>query len=659
MFLLRSRASLLLSLWLGVPVAAQFTCTRNGSDETTCLATMGDDNQHCAWCTLSGFSFCLSEQAAEAMEQTLHAQCDHYGGSDDDSNTDDAAKSDDNVTPTDDSVPDNFWTCLQQKDQSSCDGLGCSWCTAETAGFSLCMAGPAAEQAALSKFFSCDKTEEEEKEAMSKIADPYDTSCVVAFLNDQTEEGCTSAVDQDEHACLWCSMAGMTNLCLTAEQADMGSSLGITCEPEEARIVAQIQVEAPITDTSCMVAFIRDHSPAGCTAAVDLGGAPCEFCPLPSGAMDLCLTGEQAAMLEQSGYACQDATQVAQKNVYDTSCLMTTFSGATDKDNCVTTVDEDGQACQYCNVGGMASVCLTSAQVDMASSYGVACADEKDAVQDDPYDTSCIMAFMQDQTEQGCVSATDEDGDACKYCTMQGALNLCLTESQADMAGGLGIDCGPSEVVAAAVEESNDFFDMSCVKSFVQDQTEEGCKQARDEDGAACKWCHTTQAGDICLTATQGDMAGQLGMWCDDSDKSENKAKDNVNLPADFWTCLQNYEETGCSAGCTWCDTSVGMGFCLSTPVADATKECTFFDCNFKEDKTEETDPYDPTCLAAGMGSDDAEDVCNSTVDSDGNTCVWCDAAGVFGLCMSAKQAATVGNYLQCDAAAAILTAVQ
>jgi hypothetical protein len=62
------------------------------------------------------------------------------------------------------------------------------------------------------------------------------------------------------------------------------------------------------------------------------------------------------------------------------------------------------------------------------------------------------------------------------------------------------------------------------------------------------------------------------------------------------------------------------------------------------------SDPYDAKCLGAGMGGDDAEQVCKSTLDSEGNGCIWCDAAGVFGLCVSADQASQVGNFLQCDA---------
>ncbi|GKZ00405.1 hypothetical protein MPSEU_000993500 [Mayamaea pseudoterrestris] len=707
---------LLLVLSISKSVSGQFKCTLNASDEDTCLKTVGDDDAHCAWCSLGGFAFCMSEQAAEAMEQTLHAECERFGDNDDDDSkksdddrvvppgaddvfpsTDDQAAADDDkhkpksdddaVTPTDDNVPDNFWTCLQEKDQTKCDNQGCVWCTAKSAGFSLCMAGPAAEQAEGSDFFECDNkniADETVIFAVDRLAtsltdtasDPFDATCVKAFLEEQTEEACTSTSDQDGDYCKWCSLAGMTNLCLTPEQADKGQALGITCLDFDASLVARGESEqaipalsAPLYDTACMMALLQDHSASGCASAVDSDGSPCEYCPILQGSLDLCLTSDQVSLLEQSGVSCEASeVEMLHDDPYDTSCIVSSLSGA-NKDACISTMDDGGKACRYCSVGGVASICLTDAQAELAGGYGLEC-DENTAagqLQDNPYDASCIMAYLQDQSEESCVSALDEDGDACQYCTLQGAVNLCLTPSQADIAGGLGVECNGRSVDAAAMAqdtplEANDIFDMTCVKAYLNDQSKDFCRSTMDGDGAVCKWCHTPQSGDICFTETQGDIASQIGMWCDDD---EMTAPDNsqVDIPDDFWTCLQNFDETGCSSSCTWCDTSVGMGFCLSTPVAQSTKECTFFDCNFKGEETVEanelvvasSDLYDPTCLGAGMGSDDAESVCNSTMDSSGSRCVWCNVAGVFGVCVSDDQASMMGDYLQCNSATPLI----
>ena len=63
--------------------------------------------------------------------------------------------------------------------------------------------------------------------------------------------------------------------------------------------------------------------------------------------------------------------------------------------------------------------------------------------------------------------------------------------------------------------------------------------------------------------------------------------------------------------------------------------------------------PYDPKCLTApsfATPDQTPEQACNSTRDSKGDMCVWCDAAGVFSLCLSHQQASDASPYLQCDA---------
>ena len=63
--------------------------------------------------------------------------------------------------------------------------------------------------------------------------------------------------------------------------------------------------------------------------------------------------------------------------------------------------------------------------------------------------------------------------------------------------------------------------------------------------------------------------------------------------------------------------------------------------------------PLDPKCLTAphqGSLDDDPRQICDSTTDSGGEeNCAWCDAAGVFGLCLSHGQAETASSYLDCD----------
>jgi hypothetical protein len=67
----------------------------------------------------------------------------------------------------------------------------------------------------------------------------------------------------------------MSNICLTKEQADYGSSLGITCDQ-----VATV-VDGPPYDITCIFAGFKSPTENGCLAAVDSDGASCEWCSLP------------------------------------------------------------------------------------------------------------------------------------------------------------------------------------------------------------------------------------------------------------------------------------------------------------------------------------------------------------------------------------------
>jgi hypothetical protein len=82
--MLFQKTSLLLLLSLASAVNSQFTCTISAQDDATCITTVGDDDDHCAWCSLSGFGFCVSETQAETFEQSIPGvDCDRYSGDDD------------------------------------------------------------------------------------------------------------------------------------------------------------------------------------------------------------------------------------------------------------------------------------------------------------------------------------------------------------------------------------------------------------------------------------------------------------------------------------------------------------------------------------------------------------------------------------------------
>eukprot|EP00527_Entomoneis_sp_CCMP2396_P001017 CAMPEP_0198144176 /NCGR_PEP_ID=MMETSP1443-20131203/13748_1 /TAXON_ID=186043 /ORGANISM="Entomoneis sp., Strain CCMP2396" /LENGTH=695 /DNA_ID=CAMNT_0043807529 /DNA_START=293 /DNA_END=2377 /DNA_ORIENTATION=+ len=695
------------------------------------------------------------------MEDNLPGtSCDRYSGGDDDvtPKDDDAVDpdTDDNVAPSDDSLPDDFWTCLQKSDSNACAAADCTWCVSNKYGFGLCMTGPTADSASNSDFFQCSATsdlgsspdqeieddsatdiscleaylEESSKEAcleasdsqgndceycdffgMGKlclnahqaqmssgvgvsceeeettvvsllrgvistaktIEDPLDTACVLSFLQDPTEEGCKNAVDSDGETCEFCSYQGV-DLCLNQEQAEAGEQFGMECEDSFNKVNVKVNVNDDPYDPTCALTFLENPTPDTCTSAVDEDGNPCKYCAL-QGALNLCLTEEQAEVGQSLGIECQDgkeaAVAVAVGDPLDTSCLMAVLNGGgvITPEDCEATVDSNGDACEFCSLPGiMDSMCLNEEQAQLIALISsdaqcgqqaidlVAVSDDGDDVQD-PYDPSCLLAYLASPTPDACKSAMDQDGQPCEYCTLQDSLNLCLNADQAGMGAAMGIECDVSQDEEEELEDSlfvsADVSDPSCLMAQLNkggQMLPEECTSTVDEDGDACEMC--TMQGiptPLCLTDMQAQVAAQFGGECGSAVVAaaamEEKKKNDVALPPDFLDCLKNYDQDDCdTSGCTWCDTGVGVGMCMADPAARAMSECDFFSCDTRSasasaaaankkgktvvlelaTKAENNNPIDPSCMAAGMGSDDAHSVCNDTMDSSGSkACVW------------------------------------
>jgi len=141
-----------------------------------------------------------------------------------------------------------------------------------------------------------------------------------------------------------------------------------------------------------------------------------------------------------------------------------------------------------------------------------------------------------------------------------------------------------------------------------------------------------------------------------------------------------SFKKNACarSAFCNWYQGTDALGFCFEKYVsetklqAERNIECT--DVNKNKQKSDADlyyaymgfirentggrkwrsldrlrDPFDPKCLNASSEDDDAAEICDSTIDSDGASCVFCSAAGVFSLCLSHAQAEAASQYLDCD----------
>jgi hypothetical protein len=352
-----------------------FTCTLSATDEPSCLDVKDDDGSDCVWCSLSSFGFCVGEAQAEKMEQSIPGvACDRKSdpGNDDavpPPPTDDAVPPPptDDVTPppppTDDTVPDNFWECLQDKNSKECSKDGCTWCNTK-GGFGLCLTGPTAESATQSTWFDCNSTaagmmEQDQEEYDEDVKDPNDTACLLAYLQNPTEEGCHAAVDGAGDACEFCNLNGALPVCLNQEQAAMGMRFGLTCEDAAA---VEEKVDNPY-DPTCVLAFLQDQSEETCTSTMDSDGNACEYCTL-QGSLNLCLNEEQAAMGAQFGIECDGS------NVEDNEEDKENVDLPPDFFKCLQNYDQDGCAdssCTWCTTQVGIGFCLSTPAAEATS----------------------------------------------------------------------------------------------------------------------------------------------------------------------------------------------------------------------------------------------------------------------------------------------------
>mmetsp|Transcript_21680 Transcript_21680/g.39334 ORF Transcript_21680/g.39334 Transcript_21680/m.39334 type:complete len:491 (+) Transcript_21680:42-1514(+) len=125
---------------------------------------------------------------------------------------------------------------------------------------------------------------------------------------------------------------------------------------------------------------------------------------------------------------------------------------------------------------------------------------------------------------------------------------------------------------------------------------EDSCTSAQDDDGNPCVWCKFAQAGGACVSSEQASEISRV-------------------VP-----------QVTCSDDTTTSSSSSGSS----------------------------SNPVDVNCLAAGMANqDDAQTVCDSTMDANGSPCVWCNVAGIsgYGVCLSSDDAAAdaAKQYLTCN----------
>ena len=124
-------------------------------------------------------------------------------------------------------------------------------------------------------------------------------------------------------------------------------------------------------------------------------------------------------------------------------------------------------------------------------------------------------------------------------------------------------------------------------------------------------------------------------------DKSQNQITDKV-------TCEAYHPDS--TTTCEWCQIGfLNAGSCLTAQM----KQQVSFLCSKKDIESTylrgDGHTYDSACLAGDSGGLEDKDKCANKVDSNGKQCVYCEAAGVFGVCVTPDQKSFLGEYLSCD----------
>lgn len=122
---------------------------------------------------------------------------------------------------------------------------------------------------------------------------------------------------------------------------------------------------------------------------------------------------------------------------------------------------------------------------------------------------------------------------------------------------------------------------------------------------------------------------------------------ESQNVVTDRTSCEARKDPTS-SSNCVWCDMYGIGGTCFTN---DDRSKVSFLCKNggLRAGGGGDWRSYDPSCLggADGIVSDWRE--CATRKDKGGGACAWCDAAGVFGVCVSAAEQTFLDGKLTCD----------
>jgi hypothetical protein len=423
--------------------------TRTGS-QNACDATTSEDGSTCVWCAVSTYGVCVSETIAAELKQAVPGiDCDDNGPSDDDATppppTPDA---DDDVAPNDDSVPSDYWNCIEKYSTSKdCIAKGCAWCD-NKGGYGVCFDEDTAKKFNDSDWYSCTiPSFEIEIDALPNsldLEDPSDPTCLAATIGGD-ESACTTTMDAEGKPCDWCSFQGY-DVCMNVDQAQVVEQFGASCGDDRDRAVQKDEADETLadpSDTTCVAATVLGEP--SCKGTMDSDDKPCDWCSWYG--YDFCFNDDQAQAAEQFGASCGDDRvkddEVAVADPSDPTCLAVTIEGS--ESSCKGTNDADGNPCDWCSFQGI-EFCIDTDQAQIVQQIGASCNENivKHDNISDPSDPTCLAATIGGD-ESACKATNDVEGNPCDWCSFQG-YDFCVDADQAQIAEQYGVSCGDREV---------------------------------------------------------------------------------------------------------------------------------------------------------------------------------------------------------------------
>jgi hypothetical protein len=162
-------------------------------------------------------------------------------------------------------------------------------------------------------------------------------------------------------------------------------------------------------------------------------------------------------------------------------------------------------------------------------------------------------------------------------------------------------------------------------------------------------------------TPDNGSFAGAFSCATDDSS----------NMISDQTKCNSKVDSTSTEGkNCVWCPLPFVGGGCITN--SDATSiswMCKGFELlmqssekgkNLRGVSTEGWEIVDSSCLGDNSNDlDSGKESCAGRSDETGNSCIWCDGAGVLGFCVSPSQKDVFGKYMTCEDLTESFTAVE